>query len=519
MHLVKKLLIQSEYSDAAENFEDLFSSHPNYPSLYAITDSLNMLDIDNVAIKIPKEQFVGLPEIFLTLYKNELVLLLKGDDSVSIESEKGKKTKLTFNEFLLDWDQVIIAVEPNSNKQLPTLNNYKWLSYVMPAFLLILSSIYLNGNTVHSIFILGTSVIGLILSIFILQEKFDVKTELVSKFCNLKPDASCDSVIKSDQSQITSWLNFTDLPLLFFGINFFTLLIHPIESSGIISGFSLLAIPFLVYSIWIQEAKIKKWCILCLAVSGIIFLQGLSLLFYPISKAAIDLPVGISAYLFSLVLIFPGWMLLKPVLEKEIEATKEVKKLKRFKRNFKVFQSLTKEVKSEIALHKLKGIEFGNPNFSTNIVLFLSPTCGHCHKAFEDAYKLFRKYPESVYVNVLFNVNPENEQNPFRKIVEKLLVINSIDNAKGQEALIDWHIHKVGLDNWEEKWNVSGRDMLVNNEIYNQYNWCMDNELNYTPVKIVNSKFFPDEYEISDLQFFMNDFEEEFEFHYEKIAQ
>ncbi|MCL9807587.1 hypothetical protein NAT51_18840 [Flavobacterium amniphilum] len=519
MHLVKKLLIQSKYYDTVENFEDLFSSHPNYPSLFAITDSLNMLNIDNVAIKIPKEQFVELPEIFLTLYKNEMVLLFKGQELVILEDEKGKKTKLIFNEFLLDWDQVIIAIEPNSEKQLPILNKYKWLSYVLPVFVLILSSVYLNENTVNSFFLLATSAVGLIISVFILQEKFDIKTVLVSKFCNLKPEASCDSVIKSDQGHITNWLGFTDLPLMFFGINFFTLLMHPIESLGIISGLSLLAIPFLVYSVWIQEAKIKKWCLLCLVVSGIIFLQGLSLLFYPISRVVADLSVGLPAYLFSTVLIFSGWMLLKPVLEKEIEATKEVNKLKRFKRNFKVFQSLTKEVKSEIALHKLKGIEFGSPNFSTNIILFLSPTCGHCHKAFEDAYTLFRRYPESVYINVLFNVNPENEQNPFRRIVEKLLMINLIDNMKGQEALIDWHMNKIGLEKWEEKWNVSGRDMLVNNEIYNQYNWCMENELNYTPVKIVNSKFFPNEYEISDLQFFMNDFEEEFEFHYKKIAQ
>jgi uncharacterized membrane protein len=519
MHLVKKLLVQSKYSNTVENFEDLFSSHPNYPSLFAITDSLNILGIDNVAIKIPKEQFVELPEIFLTLYKSDLVLLFKGGDSVTIENEKGKRTKLSFNEFLSDWDQIIIAVEPNETKQLPTVNNFKWLTYTLLALSLISASIYLNGYTVNSLFLFATSILGLILSVLILQEKLDIKTELVSKFCNLKPDASCDSVIKSDQSQITSWLSFTDLPLLFFGINFFALLTQPEQSASLISGLSLLAIPFLVYSIWIQKAKIKKWCLLCLAVSGVVFIQGVGLVFSPLTVFIADLPIGVFAYLFSFVLIFSGWMLLKPVLEKGVNTSKEVKKLKRLKRNFKVFQSLTKEVASEIELHKLKGIEFGNPNFSTNIILFLSPSCGHCHKAFEDAYKLYQRYPESVYLNVLFNVNPENEQNPFSFVVENLLVINANDPEKGHEALIDWHINKIGLEAWKEKWKVSVHDMLVNNEIHNQYNWCLKNELNYTPVKIVNSRLFPEEYEISDLQFFMSDFEEEFESHYNKIAQ
>ncbi|MFC7774523.1 vitamin K epoxide reductase family protein [Flavobacterium sp. GCM10027622] len=520
MRLVKKLLIQSRYSNAVENFEDLFSSHPNYPSLYAITDSLTILGIDNLAIKIPKEQFVGLPEVFLTLYKRELILLFKENESVVMEDEKGKKTIMSIDEFLLDWDQIIIAVEPNVERQLSNNHrNYKWLSYSLPVLMLIAISMFLNGFGVNSVFLMITSLLGLVLSVFILQEKLGIKTEMVSKFCNMKPEASCDSVIKSDQSQITKWLGFTDLPLLFFGINFFALLIQPNASAVIISVLSTVTIPFLVYSVWIQKTKIKKWCLLCLAVSGVVFLQGLNL--FSLSKTTLltEIISGIPTYLFATVLIFSSWMLLRPFLEKESKVAQENKKLKRLKRNFKVFQSLTKEVTSEIDLLKLEGIQFGKPNFSTNIILFLSPSCGHCHKAFEDAYQLYKKYPESVYLNILFNVNPENGQNPFRFVVEKLLQINAMDSNKGHQALIDWHLNKIGMEAWKEKWNNDSHDMLVNNEIHNQYNWCLKNELNFTPVKIINSRLFPEEYEISELPFFMNDFEEEFESLYTKIAQ
>jgi uncharacterized membrane protein len=515
MHLVKKLLIQNGYSNVVEEFEDLFSSHPNYPSLFAITDSLSLLGIENLAIKIPKEQFTELPDIFLTLYKGELVLLLKGNGTITILDEKGKKTKLAPDAFLPDWDQIIIAVEPNSDKQAVMSKKPKWILFGLPVLLLMLLSSFLNGYTIGSILLLGLSVLGLVLSVFILQEKFGIKTELVSKFCNMNQESSCDSVIKSDQSQITDWLSFTDLPLLFFGVNFFSLLLSPIVSVSIISGLSLLAIPFLIYSVWVQKVQIKKWCLLCLAVSAIISVQGVIFAFNPL-LLNVSVFSGFLPYLFSAVLVSSGWFLIKPVLEKEIKATKEVKELKRFKRNFRVFQSLSKEVKAESNLEKLKGIEFGNPDSNTNITLFLSPSCGHCHKAFEDAYELYKKNPEHVCLKILFNVNPENEQNKYKIIVQNLLYINSVDPDKARKALIDWHVNGVGIDAWKEKWGVEVHDMLVNNEMYSQYNWCAGNEFNYSPVKIVNSKLFPNEYEIADLHYFMNDFEEESQLLYDK---
>lgn len=518
MHLVKKLLIENKYSNVVDDFEDLFSSHPNYPSLFAITDSLSLLGIENLAVKIPKEQFIELPEIFLTLYKGELVLLSKKNDSITILDEKGKKAKLALDVFLRDWDQIIIAIEPNEEKETTLMKESKYVLLGLSLILLILLSSFPNGFTISSILLLGLSVLGLVLSVLVLQEKFGIKTEMVSKFCNMNQESSCDSVIKSNQSQITSWLSFTDLPLLFFGSNFLALLLSPILSSSIISGLSLLAIPFLIYSVWIQKVKIKKWCLLCLAISGVVLLQGVFFVFNPFNFNVVILS-GFVTYLFSMTLIFSGWFLIKPVLEKEIKATKEVKELKRFKRNFKVFSALTKEVASKKNLEKLKGIEFGNFDAGTNVTLFLSPSCGHCHKAFSDAYALYKKNPESIYLRILFNVNPENEQNKYKIIVQNLLYINSVDPEKAQKALIDWHINKFGLDLWKEKWGIDSHDMIINNEMYDQYNWCAENEFNYSPVKIINGKLFPNEYEIADLYYFMNDFEEENKLQYEYITE
>ena len=91
--LVDKYLDLNNFLNAKKEFEDLFLSHPNYPSLFAITDSLNILSIDNIVIKVPKEQLHELPNSFLAIFNNDLVLVDKTESSVVIETEKGKKIK------------------------------------------------------------------------------------------------------------------------------------------------------------------------------------------------------------------------------------------------------------------------------------------------------------------------------------------------------------------------------------------------------------------------------------------
>jgi hypothetical protein len=160
----------------------------------------------------------------------------------------------------------------------------------------------------------------------------------------------------------------------------------------------------------------------------------------------------------------------------------------------------------------LEGLKFGNRNSEVRLTLILSPSCGHCHKAFQDAFELVSKFPQKVFLNVLFNINPENNDNPYKVVVESLLAINNSNLGNMEEAISDWHIQKIGLEKWVAKWKIVNVPMRVNHQIEQQYNWCLENEFNYTPVKIVNGKLFPNEYEISELKYFLNDFSEEKEY-------
>jgi uncharacterized membrane protein len=509
VNLLKKYLHKNGYSNQKEAFDDLFLSHPNYPSIFAITDSLNVLSIENIAIKVPKEQFIDLPESFLALYKGDLVLTTKTNNSVIIETDSTKKQKLTFNEFLSGWNEVIIAVEPNVN---PVFKKEKrntiGMLYFIPILGLITASLLFKEYNLNAIITLSTSIIGLILSVFIVQEKFGIKNEIASKFCNINPNTSCDSVIKSKKSDINKWIGFSDLPLLFFSISIVSILIQPEFAYMVVGLLCLLSIPALIYSVWLQKFEIKKWCVLCLAVSVVIILQSIA---FTIGNDT-WFNHSISTYYsfaFTSILLSSIWFSVKPIMENKIRFEKEVNELLKFKRNFDLYEFLSKDIEEFEDFEKLVGIEFGTKNAATQITLILSPSCGHCHTAFKDAYELFQNYTEKIHLNILFNINPDNEDNIYKIVVETLLAINIQNPEKAKEAIIDWHINKLELEIWKTKWTVESPHLIINKQLQNQYYWCLKNEYNFTPVKIVNDKLFPEEYKINELKYFINNFSEE----------
>lgn len=507
--LLNTYLDKNGYGNQKELFEDLFLSHPNYPSLFAITDSLHALSIENIAIKVPKEQLSDLPESFLAVYNTTLVLVTK-TTFITVEMEGKKKQKLNFEEFLSGWNEIIIAIEPNSN---PILKKHKkstnnWL-FALPLLGLIGISAIHNTYTFTALFLLISSSIGLLLSVFIMQEKLGIKNDIISKFCNLNSNTSCDSVIRSKKSELNKWIGWSDLPLLFFSISTLTILWQP-KLSSIISALSILTLPAIMYSIWVQKIELKKWCVLCLAVSAIIIFQSFFFVFENRSFVN-DAYINLIPLFYSTIFITTIWFTIKPILKNKLTLEKQVNQLNRFKRNFNFFQFLSKNIEEYDDFEKLNGITFGNKNASTQISLILSPSCGHCHKAFEDAYKLIENYSEKIHLSVLFNINPTNEDNSYKIVAENLLALNEQNPQKAKEAIIDWHINRLDLKKWKKKWFVETPHLLVNKELQNQYYWCLKNELNYTPVTIINDSFFPDEYEISELKYFINDFQEEME--------
>jgi uncharacterized membrane protein len=504
--IINQFLSKYQYSNLQSEFQDNYESHPNYPSLFAITDTFSLLNIENVAANVPKDQLEELPDCFLGYIKNEdnifdLGFIERKGDSIAITFEAKKKKIIQIDNFKELWNGVVIIIETNDVKLVKTnsvLQKIVLLAFGLLGLFFIKQEFNFSMEGTVS-FVLYT--IGFVISIFIIQEKLNRGNESVSKLCSFNENASCSSVINSSGAKINKWLDFSDLPILFFSVAIMTMLIDT-TSYLILNILSLFSIPIVIYSVWLQKVKLQKWCMLCLAVSILLIFQGV--LFF----LSGELPKDISSLILATVLATTLWLFMKSNLEKSSNLEKNNKKLKKFKRNYSVFELLQKPLKTPLRAAIFSTVEIGSRLNPIKVSLALSPSCGHCHSAFEQAIKLFNSNPESIQLSIFFNLNIENKANPYLDIVKNIMQINQKDPEDVVEALSDWHIKRMSLLDWLFKWEQLHIEDEIIEDLQSQYEWCLQNDFNYTPVKMINESEYPREYDLEELKYFISEIEE-----------
>src|SRR5690554_1654236 len=141
--LISQYLSLNKYeSSYFDEFKENYLSHPDYPSLYAVTDSLELSGIETITASVPKEQLLNLPENFIaSLYineKNEFVLVSQNQDKIIYQDEKGKSKTISIEEFKNIWDGLILAIEENEIKEKPksSISENKKIWFAVPLILL-----------------------------------------------------------------------------------------------------------------------------------------------------------------------------------------------------------------------------------------------------------------------------------------------------------------------------------------------------------------------------------------------
>lgn len=515
--LISQYLSQNKYEPSYfEEFKENYLSHPNYPSLYAITDSLELSGIEIVTATVPKEQLQNLPEKFMASIfienKTEFVLVNKDQARISYENRKGKTIKITFDEFKNIWDGLILAIGENEIKEKPKPSVFenKNIWFTVPLVLLFFGGLLNQINSElffwnYTAFLL-LSIIGLLLGIFIVQESLGEANPVVSKVCNgSNKTVSCDSVVKSNESKLLFGISFSDLPIAFFLTNLFLIAVKPAFFEPI-GFFCLLSVPVILYSVYLQKFKVKKWCVLCLGVSSVLLLQTIVFLF-SYKQMTWDI-YSYLQYVLTIVVVWFLWKTVEKVLISRNDLVSKNRTLFRFKRNFEIFDFLSDKNTVTENIKQLKGITVNNKENPVKLRLFLSPGCGHCYTAYKKGLELAKNYPEKISLEILFNVNIQNTENPFIPVVESIYEIFLSKNTTILNALEDWHIKSMSLEDWLKKWKQTEISETAKNEIQKQYEFCIENNLNYTPVIVINNNLFPKEYDLEELKYFISDLEE-----------
>ena len=517
-YLVSRLLSYNHISIDKKELQFQIESHPSYPSLHAVTGVLDHFNIDNLALDIPKNEqtLAQLPKTFLAQIKTDqgkefVVATNKGLKYQLINSSKKNET-VSLTNFLKQFTGIIVGVEKTEyTEESKKSNQLQKQSLIIVTALALINVLFFIKPTTNSLLSLVTSLIGVIISVAIKKQEQGESTILGNAFCSRETEKKdCNAVLTSKGSALLDNYKLSDLTIIYFvGLSLFILsLILLNQSLTLAFIISLLAIPSTLYSIYYQAFVIKKWCLLCLSVVGVLWIQAI----FPLTNNTVLNLKSISW--ISLALVSSSFLLtitvysqLSPKL-KELNALKKVKiDFYKFKRNFNLFNSLlqkSKSINTEIN-HNLSGIILGNTNANLTITIVTNPFCGHCKSVHTLVENIYKKYADKVMLQIRFNTNPKDKSSKTIKVVTRLL---ELYQNNGLESCIN-AMHSIYKNQDGESWlNQYGECSDIDyysNILEKQYKWCIDNNINFTPEILINGKSYPNEYDRSDLILFIED--------------
>ncbi|WP_348824244.1 vitamin K epoxide reductase family protein [Flavobacterium aestuarii] len=516
---IKKYLRENQYYNLEDGFHMQLESHPNFPSLYAIIDTLSFFEVENLAAKIEKEELENLPHSFLSVVDSdsgkEIVFTEKNKTNITIEFSNGFKKKISKEEYLKIWTGIIVAIEANPiNKNQLFSSNKKYNVIIGGIFVLSTILLFLinNKDLITGIFYYLLLLTGLIISYFLVREEMGLYNDSISKICNATEKTSCKDVMSSNGAKIFKNVSLSDISILYFSSLTLFFVLTPFDSNCFIySIIGIFSVPIILYSIYYQGFIVKKWCLLCLGIDAVLLLQLIVISFnFSLELDSTAIISFISGILIVTLFYYLGYELKKRILKISKDEITELE-YQKLKRSYFVFMALLKNNPKidEDSLKKLSTIIIGEGDSPITLFLVLSASCGHCHTAYEDAIKLLKKNSNEIKIKLLFNINIENTENPTNLVYKQASsYYGSGEINKAIDSLSDWHIEKLNIEKWKSKWE--NEDLKYSSIIIpNQYKWCLENNIHYTPAIILNGHIMPKEYQINELNYFIDELIEE----------
>ncbi|MBF4518767.1 thioredoxin domain-containing protein [Flavobacterium sp. ANB] len=496
-------------------------SHPDYPSLLSIADTLSFFNVKNGAINVSFSEIELLPNHFIAILKEE-------NDKPTIETKqyfierrnnayfyvKDKRSiSISNNSLELRWFGIILLLEKPEEEEIliKSKNRFFW---VLPFLCLMsfLAVLFQMEDYFKSKIFFLFPIVGMFFSITALKDLFGTKIEFLNRFCNITNSTSCSTVVSSNKWKIFEIVNFSDLSLVFFssqflGLLFFFLLGDTITYFLIQKIILIVSVPILFLSLYYQKFVENKWCPICLAIIALILTEILYLMAFKYSVYQIsNKKIIVFSFVFLSVMFI--WSALKKMFIQRKELKEHQLKAIRFERNYTIFKnSLLAKDKVELPESL---IVLGNKESKTIITIISNPFCSFCKDAHEIMENILDRYHKEIQIQVILKTNIEKENEEGKKLFRSLMGIYKFDGeANFTKALKNWFENKKIIE-WFRLFTViesNEFDSMFNN----QQQWCEDNDYNFTPLIFINGYEYPQMYEEKNLLFFINDLiEDEF---------
>lgn len=500
---------------------ETLQNHPDWPSMVCITDSLQKWNVANGVGKMEKEQIDELPVPFIacTHDKEHPLVIVSEVTSTHIhcyQKEYVAPVRVNRQEFLEQWNGIYLIAEPDVHSgehDYAKTRNRLFFTALLPIaaaiVLLLLSLLSLNSHirTASSVagiyiqyFIL---VAGVVVTSLLVWYELDRNNPVLQKVCTGIIKGNCNHILTSKAAKVVSWLSWSEIGFFYFtgGLLALTFVQDAIVP---VAWLNMLALPYLLFSIYYQWQVAKQWCILCLFVQALLLLGGVNIMFNDmlpgLQKVSL---VYILATGLLYVLPVLTWFTVKPALLRLQEAKNTRREYLRVKFNAEIFDTLLRKQRKLSLSSEGLGIELGNAAAKNTLVKVCNPYCGPCAKAHAKIENLL-EHNKNIKARIIFAV-PNNDLHPGIKPVRHLMAIAAEGNAvKTRQALDDWYLAETkDYEIFEKKYPMNGELQQQGNKIEVMEGWCREIDIMHTPTIFINGQQLPEAYDIEDLHYFL----------------
>ncbi len=512
----KRILESLKVPITGKFLKEKILTHPHYPSLLAISDTLEDYGVESMAAKLGPNRLDEIPlpgivQVSLTDGSYFNVITAISENMVSIFDEKGKQKDVSRLDFLKSWTGVSLLVEAEEGAAEPGIDqkilDYRIIqgaSVVCAVSFLLWTGFGIVEQEASGLYLLYFMIklLGLSVSVILIWYQQDKGNPTLQKFCSGGNRVDCDEVLNSKAFQ---WLEGRVNPSLlafayfFSGIGLMSFLIpSPI---AFLAWLSLATIPVVIYSFYYQAIVIKKWCRFCLLIQGVLVLEVLAVLGSGFWSVGLNAP---SVFLF--LSLFTGvilaGILIKPMLGQKDEIYKAKRDLAKLKSNKQLFQAALSRSRKMLDVPQGIGIMRKSEFSKYQIIKVSNPFCGPCSKMHPVLEELFDK--GNIDLQILFSTSRGNKRN--EKTVRHLMALaEKGDDGLIRRALDDWHDQEDrDYEGFAAKYKMNGELDLQTEKIENMEEWCLKENITYTPTLFINGYELPKEYGAEDLKYLLD---------------
>lgn len=475
-------------------------SHPDTPSLYAISETLDFLNIENVAAQIQQEQLGELPEHFVAFVDDPergtyFSHVQQNGSQVYLHSIK---TRMSKSEFTKKWNGVVLLAEQEHVGK----DTMGWWSAWSGIGLLFLSAL-LTWPHIPALFFCGIGILGLYLSNEIFETAHDRSSGFGQKICGQNEESGCKQVLQSDQYQLGPF-SLNDLFFAFLLATLLQTLLAGKWSAAHLWVYGLATMSVLC-TIAIQAFILKTWCRLCLLSAAVVLFQTSIMIVVAYYSEAVVWPalsmlafkdmLSLGLFFFIALLGINSYRRLKA--QNYELATSEIELL-RFKRSPNTIARALDHTKSLTLLAGADQIVLGNPKASKTVRLVLSTTCGFCKTAFEKFRSLYAKDTKTYQFHLILN-HYNTDSSPRNDVAASLI---HCYRTQGVDAFLErmdaWFAHRDAERFFQDTpRQFTDADYQT---LKTQRDWCKKNELFHTPILMIDAKIIPEFYDASFLE-------------------